>query len=166
MIIGIMPQCYGVTKSGSRCSYHARYTINIARADFPVCKKHQAPNLLSKWDKEIKRNGPRDPPDEIIGWLNNFYEAWNNTHNIAVSTRFASETFNLGSSTHLDKYDTKWDIYINTLLSKQGCSEPCSICFEDDNTFTTAECRHPVCVGCMKQWMSRAVTCPVCRTFL
>ena len=58
-----MPQCYGVTKAGSRCSYHARYTINIAHANFPVCKKHQAPNLLSKWDKEIKRNGPRDPPE-------------------------------------------------------------------------------------------------------
>jgi len=159
-----MPQCYGVTKAGSRCSYHARYTINIAHAEFPVCKRHQAPNLLSKWDKEIKRNGPRDPPSDIIAWLNNFYEAWHKTNNISISTRFASGTYNVNDI--VDKYDTKWDIYINTLLSKQVCSDPCSICFEEDNIFSTEQCGHPICTGCMKQWMVRAVTCPVCRTFL
>ena len=100
----------------------------------------------------------------MIDALNNFYEAWHNTNNISISTRFASGTYNVNDI--VDKYDTKWDIYINTLLSKQVCSDPCSICFEEDNIFSTEQCGHPICTGCMKQWMVRAVTCPVCRTFL
>jgi len=159
-----MQQCNGVTNAGTRCSYNARYTVNIARAQFPVCKKHQAPNLLSRWDKEIKKNGPRDPPPAIMNWLNNFYEAWDRTHNISVSTRFASSIFS--SNEHMHSHDKKWDIYINTLLSKQSSRDPCSICFEEDNIFTTEQCGHPMCKNCLKQWMVRAVTCPVCRTFL
>ena len=158
-----MVQCCGITNKSQRCSNKARHIQVISGAEFQVCKHHQKINLLAKWDKDImgKKISMNKVPTTIRSWLTNFYEAWENTHNLTVSAKFASSTFN--RSSHTQPFDLKYEMYINSLITNY--SGECSICYGEEDIKKT-NCGHTSCINCLGEWMTRAVTCPVCRTIL
>ena len=158
-----MVQCCGITNKSQRCSNKARHIQVISGADFHVCKHHQKINLLAKWDKDIvaRKVSMNKVPTTIRSWLTNFYDAWENTHNLTVSAKFASSTFN--RTAHTNPFHMKYEMYINSLVKEtQG---ECSVCYGDGNVKETS-CGHTLCLSCLGEWMHRSVTCPVYRTIL
>ena len=159
-------KCVGITKDGSRCSRNAKYHQEIIRGcNFGVCHQHRTPRLVTNWDRAVRNKTARDsPPLEIANWLTNFYEHWQKTYDIAASTRFASATYLLNQSTC--NYEMKYEIYIESLFKDTRVRDPCTICYRENGVFNTQVCDHPFCKDCIRKWMERSATCPVCRTIL
>jgi len=156
----MIPQCCGVTNKGQRCSNKGRYIQFISDAEFNVCKHHQKINLLSKWDSLKLR--PKQMPVVIRAWLENFYDAWGHTQNLAVSAKYASAVFKTTDPSH--GFDIKYETYINSLV-KDETTEPCSVCYGEEDVKKT-KCHHSICMDCTAAWMTRSITCPVCRNIL
>ena len=141
-------KCLGITKGGSRCSRRPKYEHEFTRGcTTNVCYQHRSPHIITDWDRAIRNGSARDrPPQEIDNWLENFYEHWNKTNDIAASTRFASATYSLNAT--VCNYEMKYEIYV------------------ESGVFNTVSCDHPFCKDCIREWMTRSATCPVCRTIL
>ena len=159
-------KCVGITKDGSRCSRNSKYHQELLRGcTFGVCHQHRNPRLITNWDRAIRNKTTRDsPPQEISNWLTNFYEHWEVTHDIAASTRFASATYSLNQT--ICNYEMKFEMYIESLFKDTRVREPCTICYKENSVFNTMSCDHPFCKDCIREWMTRSATCPVCRTIL
>ena len=129
-------QCSGVTNAHNRCTNKANYTVDICRASFPVCKKHQNIRMLSKWEKELYRritsgDGSMytQPPVDVQKWIDRFHEGWQNTQNIYVSANFATALYKENISESIN-FNRKHKVYVNSKLS--GLSkDTCGICLED-----------------------------------
>uniref|UniRef100_A0A914HWI5 RING-type domain-containing protein n=1 Tax=Globodera rostochiensis TaxID=31243 RepID=A0A914HWI5_GLORO len=55
--------------------------------------------------------------------------------------------------------------HIGTLPSEAECgqSEQCTICFSDFRVPIKLKCSHIFCTECIRTWLDREVTCPICR---
>ena len=60
----------------------------------------------------------------------------------------------------------KFEMYIESLFKDTRVREPCTICYKENSVFNTMSCDHPFCKDCIREWMTRSATCPVCRTIL
>ena len=164
-----MQQCCGITKKGIRCSNNGKYGIAIAGTDFDVCKIHDKKNILSGWEKEInkrlKNNSTDldDVPLTVLDWLHGFNECHAHTKNLFVSSRYAT----IMRHTRLIpiNFNQKFDIYVNLLVTELPSGGTCCVCYDEDDIMKT-ECGHEICLPCVKEWMYRSVSCPVCRTIL
>lgn len=159
-------KCYAITKNKTRCSRNQKYTQEIGRGcNLGVCSQHRTTRILADWSTNIKNKTNIDPPPGDVGnWLQNFHEYWNITRDIIGSTRFASATYSLNST--VCNYNMKYEMYIESLFKDNRVREPCTICYRDNSVFNTTVCDHPFCKDCIKEWMTRSSTCPVCRTIL
>tara|TARA_R110000851_G_scaffold159236_3_gene302487 strand:+ start:594 stop:1076 length:483 start_codon:yes stop_codon:yes gene_type:complete len=159
-------KCLGITKGGSRCSRRPKYEHEFTRGcTTNVCYQHRSPRIITDWDRAIRNGSARDrPPQEIDNWLENFYEHWNKTNDIAASTRFASATYSLNAT--VCNYEMKYEIYVESVFKDTRVREPCNVCYKESGVFNTVSCDHPFCKDCIREWMTRSATCPVCRTIL
>ena len=159
-------QCYAATRAHRRCSNKAKYTIDICRASFPVCKIHQNNRLLSTWEKELYRRiltGDTEcppPPEDVQKWIERFHEGWQNTHNIFVSANFATALYKQNISEKIN-FNRKYSLYIDSKVSGPTV-DTCGICLTDVVVSNT-ECNHKFCKGCINKWLRQSTTCPQCR---
>ena len=159
-------KCLGITKDGTRCSRTVKFMQEIDRGcSLGVCYQHRTPRIVAQWEKHIGNKTQRDPtPEPIADWLYNFYQHWNKTKNVAGSSKFASATYTLNSTNY--NYEMKYEMFIESLFKDYRAREPCTICYRTNQVYKTVECDHSFCKECIRKWMSRASTCPVCRTIL
>ena len=162
-------QCSAITRARTRCSHKANYTIDICRAPFPVCKRHQNNRLLSAWEKELYRRiltgdtTSPPPPVDVEKWLERFHEGWQNTQNIFVSANFATALYRENISDKIN-FNRKYSLYVDSKISGPS-SDTCGICL-DEVVVSRTDCNHKFCKDCMNKWLRQSTTCPQCRRIL
>ena len=98
-----------------------------------------------------------------MDWLYAFNECHNNTKNLFVSTRYA--TIMKNSRNISINFNEKFDIYVNSVVKESESGGTCCVCYDETDIMETS-CDHHICLPCVKEWMYRSVSCPVCRTIL
>lgn len=162
-----MNRCCGLTKKGKRCAKSASYTLLMAGVEYDVCHIHSTQPLLSEWEIELaeraETNGPDvgDVPTPIMDWLYAFNECYNETTSSEVSTLYA--TIMRHTRGIILSFDDKFDIFVGTLADECHGDAECCVCYETTEIVKT-QCEHTLCIDCMKQWMRRSTSCPMCRT--
>jgi len=162
-----MSRCCGLTRKGKRCAKGASYNIIIQGVDYDVCHIHSTQSLLSEWEIEITERVETnetdigDVPPTIMDWIYAFNECYNETDSSEVSEMYA--TIMRYTRENILPFETKFDIFVDTLVNNSHSGGECCICY-DTTEIVKTQCDHTLCMNCMKQWMRRSTSCPMCRT--
>lgn len=165
----VMQQCEGITIKGNRCKKQGSVELNVYGAKFGVCSHHDDKSILSRWNRELYKRWKKDVPggdvpEHVNGWLQSLHACWSNTRNLQVSTKYASHMY-LDTELSLD-FDKKFDSYVSTLVTENSTdTTECGVCMEE-NELTQTKCGHTYCINCIRKWMTKSTTCPMCRTIL
>ena len=150
-------QCNGVTSRKRRCKFTGRYIQSAYGVNLNVCKHHLDGNCIYEWSNV--RN--EETPLPITNFLNMFWTLMNTSK---LKSKFilaiCSKLHNL-SSMNLST-DLLVDLFYDTVLERAEEIE-CPICVCEHTTSIKLHCNHVFCEDCIKTWMNRNPTCPLCR---
>lgn len=79
---------------------------------------------------------------------------------------YLSETVSTIDSIEIDIEELKLQIesiFDNVEYRKCTHDDVCSICIVDDGDFVSIDCGHAFHEQCIRKWISKCKTCPICR---
>jgi hypothetical protein len=147
--------CYGKTLRGRRCRIKSRNTYTCYGVELPVCRYHENQNAIHKWSFATKNS---NIPEKIRQFLVFYSHCIQEGMNEWVALMVTAELY---TTCGYESKEELLELFCRVIFTH--VVGECSVCYETPESSLQTRCGHVFCRGCLTQWTTNNITCPMCR---